>query len=115
MIKRIIIVLIVLVGFSACKKDDVEDTVVNVNSIAEDLKLVIDEKNVTALQTCCEGCSCSQTIGWGTDYSFPGDNFVRIQDDYYYLNRLIRYEIKTVGTSTKEVRMVLYFPSRSSY
>lgn len=92
----------------SCQKE--EKVVFVKNSIAEDLKKVISENGVQALQACCQNCSCSQTIGWGTDYSFPGDNFVRIKNDYYNLNRLIDFEIQTVGTTTKEVRMVLTFP-----
>lgn len=105
---KYLFLIFALIALSSCEKD--KDTIIEKNSIAEDLKEVISQEGVQALQWCCEGCNCSQTIGWGTDYSFPGDNFVRIRDNYYNLNQLIKYQIKTVGTTTTEVRMVLTFP-----
>lgn len=106
--RRFLTIIFALMTLTSCEKDDI---IIPVNSIAEDLKLVISQEGVEALQICCEGCTCTQSTGWGTDYSFPGDNFVRVRKGYYNLNRLIRYEIETVelGGST-EKRMVLYFP-----
>lgn len=105
--KKLFFLLLLSISLVSCKKDEIDIP----NSMAQDLQLVIETEGVQALQRCCEGCDCGQTIGWGTDYSFPGDNFVRIQDNYYNLNRLTRYEIETITVSgNSEKRMILYFP-----
>lgn len=110
--KKMLPLLIITIVFLSCDKND-DDIVIGNNSLADDLKQVIQEEGVQALQTCCIGCSCAQTIGWGTDFSFPGDNFVRIRDTNYNLNELKQFKIETVSeTNETEVRMVLFFPRR---
>lgn len=97
----------------SCKKEESEPAIVKEkNSIADDLKTIIAQENIQALQHCCVNCNgCWQSFGWGTDYSFPGDNFVRIQSTSYNLNKLEYYEIKTEEDGNKkEKRLVLYFP-----
>jgi hypothetical protein len=110
LMKKNLILLIVIFALMSCEKEN--EPVIPVNSIAEDLKYVINAEGVEALQTCCDACtSCYQSIGWGTDYSFPGDNFVRIREDYYNLNLLIRYKIETITYGQdSEKRMILVFP-----
>lgn len=107
--KYILPLLLILTLAGACKKEDT--TQAKNNSLAEDLKQVIQQEGVQALAHCCLNCSCSQTIGFGTDYSFPGDNFVRIGTITYNLNKLEYYRIDTYGSGNqKEKRMTLYFP-----
>jgi len=100
--------LLLIALLISCKKDDAVTP--EINSISEDLQLVIKNKGVQALQVCNVGLSCTQTIGWGTDYSFEGDNIVRLRDRYYNLNKMDYYEIETIGTGTTEIRMTLFFP-----
>ncbi len=103
---------LIMVLIYSCEKEESQPTAEEVkNSIANDLKSIIAKENIQALESCCIGCSCNQSFGWGTDYSFPGDNFVRISSRTYNLNKLEYYEIKTVVAGSKsEKRLVLYFP-----
>ena len=111
--KKYLTILFILMTLSSCKKEN-NDSAIAVNSIAQDLKDVIEQEGVKALQHCCNGCSCSpgvQALEYETDYSFPGDNFVRIKEQYYNLNLLTKYSIWTAGSSMdSEIRTVLFFP-----
>ncbi|HKL40267.1 MAG TPA: hypothetical protein VJ894_06285 [Cryomorphaceae bacterium] len=105
--KKLIAILFLSLTCLSCNKD--EDDIPN--SIAEDLQEVIENNGVHALQYCCVGCSCGQPHGWGADYSFPGDNFVRIRDENYNLLRLVQYDVQTVTmNNVSEKRLFLYFP-----
>ena len=106
--KKLLIICVIGVSIISCKEEVIQP---KINSIAEDLKQVIESKNVEALGYCCVGCTCGQTIGLGADYSFPGDNFVRIQAKTYNLNRMVYYTIEVFGVAPDtEKRLVLYFP-----
>ncbi len=95
---------------NSCKKEEPIIVEAN-NSMADDLKLIIAQEKIEALQYCCKNCGCNQSLGYGKNYSFPGDNFVRIGNTTYSLNKLEYYMIETVGTAPKtEKRLVLYFP-----
>lgn len=95
---------------NSCKKEE-PLTVDSNNSLADDLKLIIAQEKIEALQYCCKGCGCSQSMGYGKDYSFPGDNFVRIGNMTYNLNKLEYYMVSTFGAiPNTEKRLVLYFP-----
>lgn len=107
--KYILLLMLILTLAGACKKEETVQP--KTNSLAEDLKQAIKNEGVEALEHCCLNCSCNQTIGYGTDYSFPGDNFVRIGMITYNLNKLEYYRIATIASGNqKEKRMTLYFP-----
>lgn len=95
---------------NSCKKEE-PISVDTKNSLADDLKLIIAQEKIEALQYCCKGCGCSQSMGYGKEYSFPGDNFVRIGNTTYNLINLEYYMVSTFGTAPEtEKRLVLYFP-----
>lgn len=81
-----------------------EDDVEPPSSLADDLQAVIDQRGVTHLSTCCVGCQCE---GSGTrDFSFPGDNTLRITTTYYNLGQLLHFSI---WDSSEGTQMRLYF------
>lgn len=109
--KKILLLTIITISFISCKKDDEpEPQDCTNNCIAVHLMNIIETEGIQALQTCCYGCNCGQTIGYGTDYEFIGDNFLRFVARYYNLEELQGYAIKTSGSPPEtEKRLVLYF------
>ena len=75
------------------------------SSLADDLQAVIAQQKVVELSVCFINSDCS---GQGTtDFSFPGDNVVRIGTSYYNLDQMIW---SWVNTSLSDPQMTLYFP-----
>jgi hypothetical protein len=107
--KKILIVLFAIICIVSCEKDDSNNKPVPVNSIAEDLKLKIQEEGIETIKCCFEKYFCDHTYAGTKDYSFPGNNFIRVGTINYNLNHLIKYETRTIGPKP-EKRMTLYFP-----
>jgi hypothetical protein len=111
--KNYLLITLTLIFIVSCKKEEPEAAIPKKpkSSIVDDLKSVIQENKIEALVICSVGSDCDQSIGWGTDYSFIGDNFVRVQNWTYNLNNLVYYDIETVKVlSQTEKRLILNFP-----
>lgn len=108
---KIFIAFIIIVSllFSCKKKEETIEPVKN--SISEDLQKVVKDKGVQAIVICRLGLNCYQSFGYGTDYSFEGDNILRVKEKYYNLIKLEYYVIETYTVDSKsEIRMIIYFP-----
>jgi hypothetical protein len=54
----------------SCKKEESQATTEQVkNSLANDLKNIIVQENIQALQHCCINCSCNHSAGAQTTHS----------------------------------------------
>ncbi|MCA1763783.1 MAG: hypothetical protein ABR574_10450 [Cryomorphaceae bacterium] len=74
------------------------------------LKNVVRDKKIDALEYCCSDCPCDQKIGQGTDFGFPGNNQVRINDNYYDIDNIFSYRMEIFHDNLqKERRLILYF------
>jgi hypothetical protein len=96
--RYLLYLILSLTLLNSCKKEEPIIVEAN-NSIADDLKLIIAQEKIDALGQCCVKCICTQSMGLGKDYSFPGDNFVRIGNMTYNLNKLEYYTIWTFVTA----------------
>ena len=91
------LLLLILFTFS-CEDDDDETTLSSV------LQGIIQRNNVTALVPCTVNGFCADP-GNG-DYEFIGDSNLRIDNEFYDLNELDRYDVEQ---SNGIVIMNLYF------
>ena len=94
---------LLLLVFSMSCEDDAEPP----RTLAADLQTIIAQQRVTALSVCCVGCSC-ESQGSG-DYSFPGDNVLRITTTYYNLDQMLYSSIRE---TENDKLMILYFPQQ---
>jgi len=106
----LLIITLLLLTYS-CKKEEPQTPETYVKtSLAEDLQQIITNEKIDVLAKCCVSCTCSQSMGWGKDYAFIGDNFVRIQSITYNLNLLLYTKVETITNSNQtEKRLILYF------
>ena len=98
--KNYLFALLLIIFLPGCE-DDVDPA----RSLAYDLQTIINEESVTALTTCCAGCQCDNE--GSQDFSFPGDNVVRITSSYFNLEQMQWFSIRETETG---VLMVLYMP-----
>lgn len=110
--KRIIFFLAISFSLLACDKDDEGPApVIVTNSIAEDLKQIIQDENVERVRPCTIGSFCSGAAT-SMDYSFPGDNFIRIDNEFFNLQNLMSAETTLAGPSNNQrIVLILWFPS----
>ncbi|MFZ6053022.1 hypothetical protein [Halocola ammonii] len=102
--KKVIYVLALAVFFTGCAKEDESEMIPQSNSLAEDLKQVIEAENIDLILPCDIGSICS---GGTNDFSFPGDNIIRVGDDRYFnLIQLVEMEVEMINDNK---RLVLYF------
>lgn len=110
--KRITFFLAVSFSLLACDKDDEGPAPVIVqNSIAEDLKKIIRDENVERVRLCNIGSFCFESAS-SIDFSFPGDNFIRIDNEFFNLVNLMSAETTLAGPSNNlRIELILWFPS----
>lgn len=76
----------------------------------QSLKAVVRDRKIDAMEYCCSDCPCDQKIGQGTDFGFPGNNQVRINDNYYDIENIFSYRVEIFHDNLqKERRLILYF------
>ena len=108
-ILKLLMIILLPLTFNSCQKDEIEPT--EINSFAEDIKQIISTEGVQALQVCRKynTYNCEQSNGYGTDFSFPGDNIVRIRSSYYNLNEMEKFKVGNFKENDEtERRLVLY-------
>jgi hypothetical protein len=88
---------------TSCKKESFPDT------MAGELKRIIAQEKVSSVVTCCLACECQYAVDSGIDYSFIGENMLRIGNSYHNLYDLHSYEIVefTASDRTTKKRMIL--------
>ncbi len=93
--------LLLISALSSCKNDD-SDTFDPITTVVQ---RIMDQNNVTGLQYCPQGTLCSNTY-FQNQYEFIGESMIRIDERFFDLTKLRRYEVITVD----DVRVLrLYF------
>lgn len=107
---KAIIITILLIFTLSC-----DNEINSPNTIAEDLKEVITNQSIESIAACTVDSPCPKSLNWGFEsWSFRGDNFIKLGEDYYNLNQMIRYEVENVGEYQNgawqyEMQMHLFF------
>ncbi len=88
--------------FSSCGDDDQGQP----DPITTVIQRIMNENNVTILEHCSQSFGCSGTLYFLNEYEFIGEHMLRLEESFYDLTELSRYEILTVD---EVKRMRLYF------
>mgnify|MGYP000885784736 CR=1 FL=1 len=108
-IKLLLVACSVLFVLSSCSEEEIPQPK---NTIGNDIKALAEEKGVQFVYYCYPpGSSCTIPFGdeWYSNYTFVGDNSIRIGSTYFNLNQVKRYEVKTLSEKEKtEIWLVLH-------
>lgn len=106
-IKVVTLVILLSTVLFSCKKDESEPAPEVHQTIAKDLVDVIAEKGVTEVQISYTTYSNNAS----SEFSFPGDNFIKVNSLTYNLNLLKYYYISDSYANGKNIRTLkLVFP-----
>lgn len=74
------------------------------NTVAQDLQGIISSNRIIRVQACLDGGGCTSSTA---DFSFPGDNIIRIEDEYFNLTRLIGFLILEGSDGSEELLLTI--------
>lgn len=91
----------------SCNKPD--DRPLDEGMSEEGLKKIIEEKKIDGVEYCCTDCACDPKFGEGSDFDFPGDGTIRIEDQYYEINRIFSTREEVLTKDWQKFRVLLLY------
>ncbi len=70
---------------------------------------LIEHKKIDGIEYCCTDCECDPKFGEGKDFEFPGDGTIRIEDEFYEINRIFSTRVEVITKDWEKHRVLLLF------
>jgi len=98
------VVLLLLVACTKTNEGPIDEGVTEAS-----LQELIQDKKIDGVEYCCSDCPCDPKFGEGTDFSFPGDGTIRIEDQYYPIDRIFSTRVEVLHEDWEKHRVLLLY------
>jgi len=75
----------------------------------ESLRELVEDKKIDGVEYCCTDCECDPKFGEGRDFGFPGDGTIRIEDQYYQIDRIFSTKVEVIHKDWEKFRVLLLY------
>lgn len=97
-------VLLLLVACTKSNEGPIDEGVTQ-----ESLQKIIEDQKIDGVEYCCTDCECDPKFGEGTDFGFPGDGTIRIEDQYYPIDRIFSTKVEVIHKEWEKHRVLLLY------
>jgi hypothetical protein len=97
-------VLLLLVACTKSNEGPIDEGVTQAS-----LQQIIEDQKIDGVEYCCTDCDCDPKFGEGTDFGFPGDGTIRIEDNYYPIDRIFSTKVEVLTENWEKHRMLLLY------